>query len=109
MINNTWKERYGHIVTQVTIGNEDGEVEITVQEEVEEALMENNNKRFLLIYGIPLMQEDRLHNNIGNLGDTPSSDDILNSKCGYPEGTDIDTMHLLLQLSEIVSKWTSPR
>ena len=58
--------------------------------------MENNNKRFLLTYWTALVQEDRLHNDIGFLGDTPSSDDILNGKCEYPEGTDIHTIHLLI-------------
>ena len=55
------------------------------------------------------MQVDRLHNDIGFLGDTPSSDDILNDKYEYPERNDTHTIHLLSQLSEIVSKWKVPR
>ena len=86
----------GHSNTKVTIGNEDNEVGIILQEKVEEALMEDNNERSLLTYRTPLMQEDRLHNDIEFLGDIPNSDDILNGKYDYPKGTDI------------VIKWTVP-
>ena len=56
-----------------------------------------------------LRKRERVYNDIRFLGDIPSSDDITNGKYEYPEGTGIHTTHLLSQLSEIVSKWTSPR
>ena len=84
-------------------------MDITVQEKVERVLMENNNMIFLLAYGTPLMNEGKLHNDVGVLGDTASSDYILNVTYEYFEENGTYTIHILSQLSDILRKQTVPR
>ena len=71
--------------------------------------MVNTDKRFLITYGTPLMDGNTLHNYIGFLGDTTSSDDILNGTYEYPGVIDEHKIQLLSQLSEIEYRWTVPR
>ena len=84
-------------------------MDITVQEKVERVLMENNNMIFLLAYGTPLMKEGKFHSDIRVLGDTTSSDYILNGTYEYFEENDKHTIHILSQLSDIIRKQTVPR
>ena len=71
------------------------------KEGVEEAIMTNNNKRFKLTYGTPLMNGSRLSKDIGLLANTPSAKQILDGTYNFPPGTDSHTIKLLKHIGEV--------
>ena len=71
---------------------------VTDPEELEPAIMENNHKRFHLTDDTPLMGDSEMKKELGFLGATKATKQILNGTYIFPPGTDPHTIGLLKQL-----------
>ena len=63
--------------------------------------MSNNNERFKLAYGTPLMTGSTLNTDLGFLGNTKSAEKILNGTYNFPPGTDTHTIQLLRCIGQV--------
>ena len=93
------KQVLGHkragAIAKVEFLNEDGTYStVDIQEEVEAAIMKNNEARFRLTESTPFMQEP-LRSEVGFFGATAAAQQMLDGTYVCPEGTDEFTRHFV--------------
>ena len=98
------KQVLGHkragAIAKVEFLNEDGTYStVDIQEEVEDAIMKNNEARFRLTEATPFMQEP-LRSEVGFFGATEAAQQMLDGTYECPEGTDEFTRHFVEALKK---------
>ena len=103
-INNAWSQRSGGCVTKVSIKLNNNKIELTKQIPIEDAIMENNDKRFRLPYGTTLLDGSSLHQDLGLLSTTEAAAQILGGTYQYKEDVEEETKKVLAEFSKAFQK-----
>ena len=67
---NRGRNKYGQVITKVTVVEYGEKIEIIDQIAIERVIMKNDDKRFNLEYGTPLLDKRKIHHNLGHI-DSP--------------------------------------
>jgi len=100
-INSAWATRSGGCVTKVSIKTNNNVVELTSQIPIEDAIMDNNDRRFKLPYGTSLLNDSTLHQELGLLSTTEAAEQILSGTYKYKDDVDPETIRVLNVFAQV--------
>ena len=103
-INSAWAQRSGGCVTKVSIQLNNDKIELTKQIPIEEAIMENNDKRFRLPYGTPMLDGSSLQKDLGLLSTTEAATQILGGTYHCEDDVEEETKRLIAGFSKVFDK-----